>query len=63
MGLCVLPKVDEIIKNRRKIFELYDAHLNWEKLFKPQVSSPIVANYAYYPVFLASEDTDRKSVV
>ena len=55
MGLCVLPKVDEIIKNRRKIFELYDAHLNWEKLFKPQVSSPIVANYAYYPIFLASE--------
>lgn len=55
MGLCVLPNVSEIIENRRKIFELYDSHLNWNKLFKSTVAFSTVPNFAYYPIFLESE--------
>jgi dTDP-4-amino-4,6-dideoxygalactose transaminase len=57
MGLCVLPKVPEIIEARRQIFELYDSLLNWDKLIKPKVTLLTEPNYAYYPIFLSSEET------
>jgi dTDP-4-amino-4,6-dideoxygalactose transaminase len=57
MGLCVLPRVPEIIEARRKIFELYDSLLDWTKLIKPIISLPTEHNYAYYPIFLDSETT------
>ncbi len=56
MGLCVLPKVSDIIVARKSIFEIYDRLLNWDKLIKPTVTLPTVSNYAYYPVFLKSEE-------
>ncbi|MDR6562910.1 MULTISPECIES: DegT/DnrJ/EryC1/StrS family aminotransferase [unclassified Arcicella] len=56
MGLCVLPKVTEIVEARKKIFELYDQLLNWDKLVKPFVKVPIQSNHAYYPIFLESEE-------
>lgn len=56
MGLCVLPRVGEIIEARRKIFELYDNSLNWDKLIKPVVTLPTVTNYAYYPIFFQTEE-------
>jgi dTDP-4-amino-4,6-dideoxygalactose transaminase len=57
MGLCVLPRVGEIIEARRQIFALYDSLLNWSKLVKPVVSLPTETNYAYYPIFFNSETT------
>ena len=57
MGLCVLPKVPEIIEARRQIFDLYDNILNWNKLIKPLVTLPTEHNYAYYPIFFESEST------
>ena len=57
MGLCVLPKVNEIIEARRQIFRLYDGILNWDKLIKPIVTIPTEHNYAYYPIFFDSEAT------
>jgi dTDP-4-amino-4,6-dideoxygalactose transaminase len=56
MGLCVLPRVKEIIEARRQIFELYDSILNWNKLIKPAVIQQVETNYAYYPIFLESEE-------
>jgi dTDP-4-amino-4,6-dideoxygalactose transaminase len=56
MGLCVLPKVPEIIEARKQIFDLYDKNLNWNKLIKPKVVLPTESNYAYYPIFLESEE-------
>jgi dTDP-4-amino-4,6-dideoxygalactose transaminase len=56
MGLCVLPRVAEIIEARKAIFEIYDRSLNWNKLLKPVVDLPTKGNYAYYPVFFKSEE-------
>lgn len=56
MGLCVLPRVGEIIEARKQIFELYDSLLNWNKLVKPLVIQDFETNYAYYPIFLESEE-------
>jgi dTDP-4-amino-4,6-dideoxygalactose transaminase len=56
MGLCVLPKVVEIIEARKKIFKLYDNLLNWDKLIKPVLKLSVERNYAYYPIFLESEE-------
>ena len=56
MGLCVLPRVGEIIEARKQIFELYDCILNWDKLVKPVVNQQVETNYAYYPIFLESEE-------
>lgn len=57
MGLCNLPKVDDIIENRKIISEKYDELLNWGKLAKPSNDIPdFVYNYAYYPVIFESEE-------
>lgn len=50
MGLCVLPKVNEIIANRRAISERYHDLLKDCDLFLPQISAKSEYNYAYFPV-------------
>lgn len=57
MGLCNLPKVGEIIAGRKFVTELYDAHLNWDKIRQPIIPASVERNYAYYPVFFDSEET------
>lgn len=57
MGLCNLPRVNEIIRQRKVISEKYDALLDWSKLKQPkQDIAGFVYNYAYYPVMLPSEE-------
>ncbi|MDG0980789.1 MAG: DegT/DnrJ/EryC1/StrS family aminotransferase [Halieaceae bacterium] len=56
MGLCVLPKVDEIIANRLAISERYDALLKNSGLVRPQVIGELEYNYAYYPVVFESHN-------
>lgn len=57
MGLCNLPRVNEIIQQRKVISEKYDALLDWSKLKQPkQDIAGFVYNYAYYPVMLPSEE-------
>jgi dTDP-4-amino-4,6-dideoxygalactose transaminase len=56
MGLCVLPKVQNIIAKRKAISELYDSLLNWNILFKPNSKFDIKYNYAYYPILFESEN-------
>lgn len=57
MGLCNLPRVNEIIQQRKVISEKYDALLDWSKLKQPkQDIEGFVYNYAYYPVMLPSEE-------
>ena len=56
MGLCNLPKVENIIENRKVISDKYDTLLDWAKLRKPSNDIPaFVYNYAYYPVVFESE--------
>jgi dTDP-4-amino-4,6-dideoxygalactose transaminase len=55
MGLCVLPQVNEIMAERKRISEWYDSMLNFNVLQKPQIRPQTNYNYAYYPVILKSE--------
>lgn len=56
MGLCNLPRVDEIIASRKVSCEIYDRLLDWSKLTKPMSQiADFQYNYAYYPVILPSE--------
>lgn len=55
MGLCVLPKVAEIIQHRRQISDLYDQLLLGYDLVRPTVSDETSYNYAYYPVLFPDE--------
>jgi dTDP-4-amino-4,6-dideoxygalactose transaminase len=54
MGLCILPKIEEIITDRKRIFSIYDELIPF-KLIRPKSSLAIEYNYAYYPVIFPSE--------
>ena len=56
MGLCVLPKVNEIIANRRAISERYYDLLKGCGLFLPQILAEDEYNYAYFPVVFATHN-------
>jgi dTDP-4-amino-4,6-dideoxygalactose transaminase len=56
MGLCVLPKVDELVAARKAVCDLYDAHLNWSKIAQPTWVSGLTRNYSYYPIIVESEE-------
>lgn len=56
MGLCNLPKVAEIIKNRKKVFEEYDSRLNFKKIKKIILEFEGKYNYSYYPVIFKTEE-------
>jgi dTDP-4-amino-4,6-dideoxygalactose transaminase len=57
MGLCVLPKVDELIAARKQVFDWYDARLNFDKITRPTLTTGVDYNYAYYPIVFESEET------
>ncbi|MGO1752176.1 MAG: DegT/DnrJ/EryC1/StrS family aminotransferase [Psychroflexus sp.] len=56
MGLSVLPYMDEIIQERKKVCDYYDAHLDFSKLSKLKIRSGTDWNYSYYPVIFQTEE-------
>lgn len=57
MGLCVLPKVDDLIQQRKQVFEWYDYYLSGLGLQFPQPSTGLKYNYSYRPVIFKDEVT------
>jgi dTDP-4-amino-4,6-dideoxygalactose transaminase len=55
MGLCILPKVDQLIAARKSLVERYDSELKELALAQPVYPSMLERNYAYYPVLFKSE--------
>ena len=55
MGLCVLPYIDQIIKDRKKICDYYTKNLNFNNLKKLKLRKDTQWNYSYYPVIFNSE--------
>jgi dTDP-4-amino-4,6-dideoxygalactose transaminase len=56
MGLAMLPKVQDIIAERKRIFEMYNLSLP-PKLTKPNYKlAGFEYNYAYYPVLFENEN-------
>ena len=58
MGLCLLPKVDDLIEKRRQVFAWYDRSLAGLGLQIPRPDKHgLKYNYSYYPVLFESETT------
>jgi len=57
MGLCLLPKVEEFIEQRKAIASLYDSILDLTRITRPNMPAHTKYNYAYYPVIFDSEET------
>lgn len=55
MGLCVLPNVVNIAKNRRQICETYDFELSGLGIVFSNIPEGYEYNYAYYPVVFRDE--------
>ncbi|MCW3090852.1 MAG: aminotransferase DegT [Ferruginibacter sp.] len=54
MGLCVLPKIDAIIAERKRISVQYDAAFS-SFIQRPLMNDTLVYNYGYYPVVFETE--------
>ncbi len=56
MGLSVLPYMDKIIVERKKVCDYYDAHIDFSTLRKLKLRENTEWNYSYYPVIFESEE-------
>lgn len=55
MGLCILPKIDEIMAERKRISLLYDKYLEGADISTQSISTSVEYNHAYYPAIFSSE--------
>ncbi|KEO75005.1 DegT/DnrJ/EryC1/StrS family aminotransferase [Anditalea andensis] len=55
LGLCILPKVGELMDLRKSIHKIYDDHLAGNGIIRPYIGDNVTYNFAYYPVILPSE--------
>ncbi|MFZ2537310.1 MAG: DegT/DnrJ/EryC1/StrS family aminotransferase [Oscillospiraceae bacterium] len=56
MGLCILPKVNDIISYRRVCFDWYNEYLEGCAVQRPKPAVDFEYNYAYYPVIFPSHE-------
>ena len=57
MGLCILPRVNKIIEERKLLCNKYDDCTAGLNLQKPKAIKHVTYNYAYYPVVFKDEKT------
>ena len=55
MGLSVLPYIDQIIANRKRVCDYYTQNLNFTNLSRLKLRANTKWNYSYYPVIFSSE--------
>jgi len=56
LGLCVLPKVQDIIASRKDCSGWYDERLKDSPLQRPVPPVSLEYNYGYYPIIFSSHD-------
>jgi dTDP-4-amino-4,6-dideoxygalactose transaminase len=56
MGLSVLPCIDKIIDERKKVVDFYNDKLNFAKLRCLKIRENTDWNYSYYPVIFETEE-------
>lgn len=56
MGLAVLPYMETILIERKKVVDYYDQHLNFSKLQRLKIRKNTNWNYSYYPVIFETEE-------
>lgn len=54
MGLALMPKVESLINDRKRVSETYDEYLSDINLLRPKTGTELEYNYAYYPVVFES---------
>lgn len=59
MGLALFPYISHLIKERKRVCDLYDSLLVG-MVTRPKVQENLDYNYAYYPVVFKSEDELKK---
>jgi dTDP-4-amino-4,6-dideoxygalactose transaminase len=56
MGLTVLPHIQHIFEERKKVVEYYNSHLNFQKIQILKIRENTEWNYSYYPVIVENEE-------
>ncbi|MEO8236815.1 MAG: DegT/DnrJ/EryC1/StrS family aminotransferase [Flavobacterium sp.] len=56
MGLAVLPHMDKIINERKKVVDFYNGKLNFSKLQGLKIRENTQWNYSYYPIIFDNEE-------
>ena len=56
MGLSVLPHMGEIISERKKVVDFYNANIKFEHLEKLKIRAHTDWNFSYYPVIFKTEN-------
>lgn len=56
MGLSVLPYMETIIEERKKVVDYYNHHISDEPFQKIKIRPDTQWNYAYYPIILSTEE-------
>lgn len=62
LGLCILPKVDELIAKRKSLHKLYNEQLDGCRITRPIVGKGVTYNFAYYPVIFPTEKSLLKVI-
>lgn len=57
MGLAVLPNMDLILEQRKKVVDYYNNNLNFEKVRSFKFAEDTTWNYSYFPIIFESEDS------
>ena len=57
MGLAVLPYMESILDERKKVVNYYNDYLDFSKLQKIKIRQSTQWNYSYYPVIFSDEAT------
>lgn len=55
MGLAVLPHMETILAERKRVVDYYNQNLDFSKLHPLKIRGNTLWNYAYYPVIFESE--------
>lgn len=55
MGLAVLPHMETILIERKKVVDYYNQHLNFSKVQRLKIRENTNWNYSYYPVIFENE--------
>jgi dTDP-4-amino-4,6-dideoxygalactose transaminase len=56
MGLAVLPSMEHIISERKKVVDFYNEHLDFSKISKMKLREHTDWNYSYYSIIFNSEE-------
>lgn len=56
MGLAVLPYMEHILNERKKVVDYYNQHLNFNELKGLKIRENTKWNYSYYPIIFKTEE-------